>query len=109
MRVVIKGKVAATHAEVMDNYLKSYFLVDVISLLILWMDIGIKNMNYFLLIFIIKLLVAFEISNQIFYKLLGHKIITPIVRFLRVIFLIAFVTFLFACIFTMIDLNYLTY
>ena len=69
IRVVVGGIVFKSHGQRMDHYLRTYFLADIISLTILLIDITHNNLGYFTLIFSLKLLVAIEISGQIFYKL----------------------------------------
>lgn len=107
IRVVHKGRVLRNHGERLDQYLKGFFAIDFISLVILLVDIFRDNLGYFALLFSIKIIAAMDISEQIFYKLIGHKLITPLVKFLRILFMIAFFTFIFACLFVTIDLLYL--
>ena len=105
----VGGRLARGHGEALDQYLKGFFIIDLISLIILLVDIWRNNMGYFLLLFLLKIPSAFRITTEVFYKLLGHKVLTPLVRLLRIVFLVALVTFLFGSFFTAIDLNYLSY
>ena len=91
----------------MHHYIKTYFLLDLISLIIILIDISKFNLGYFKLIFLVKVVTVVSINQQIFYNVLGQSFLTTLIKFIRMLFVIAFFTFIFACLFVTIDLHYL--
>lgn len=107
IRTVIRGRLVSSHAQLLKRYLKHYFVTDLIGLAIIFLDLVSIRMGYFRLVFMLKLFILFDINEQIFYKLMGHRFIIFLVKFFRLVFLIAYFTFFFAAGYVRIDLEYM--
>ena len=59
----VGGRLVRGNGEALDQYLKGYFAIDLISLIVLLVDIWRNNMGFFLLLFLLKLPSAFRLTG----------------------------------------------
>lgn len=107
IRIVAQGRLIKSHSALLRRYLNTYFLPDLIALVILLLDVAGVELSYFRLLITLKLFLLIEINGEIFYKLMGHPLTILLVKFFKLLFLCVFCTFISACGFVTIDLYYL--